>query len=271
MANKSALINSFFIIIIVLMSSKIVYANNLSKSIINNIEVYQITDIISTYTTYFDKSDINRYKNIEISAKKINGEMIMPGEIFSFNEVVGPRTKEAGYKEAIEIINGEFVQGIGGGVCQVSSTLYNSVLLANLEIIERDNHSRPVAYIPMGRGATVYYNYIDFKFRNNSGSPIIIISRIVNNKLTITILGKDKGEYVEIITSAEKVLDPKVIKEVDKKLPSGAEEIIDPGAKGFEILVRRVVKKGNKIIKNEFVSKDIYSPKDTIIKINPKN
>ncbi|PRX26188.1 surface rod structure-forming protein G [Orenia metallireducens] len=270
MSNKSTLINSLFIIM-VLISSKIVYANSLDKSIINNIEVYQLTDIISTYTTYFDKGEMNRYKNIAISSKKINGQLIMPGEIFSFNEVVGPRTKDAGYKEAIEIINGEFVQGIGGGICQVSSTLYNSVLLANLEIIERDNHSRPVSYIPMGRGATVYYNYIDFKFRNNSDSPIIIIAKIVKNKLTITVLGKDKGEYVEIITSAKKVLKPKVLREIDRGLPSGTEEIVEPGAKGFEILVRRVVKKGNKIIKNEFVSKDIYSPKDTIIKINPKN
>jgi len=254
-----------------LISSKIVYANSFDKSIINNIEVYQLTDIISTYTTYFDRGDINRSTNISISAQKINGKLIMPEEIFSFNKVVGPRTKEAGYQEATEIINGEFVQGVGGGVCQVSSTLYNSVLLADLEIVERDNHSRPVAYVPLGRGATVYYNYIDFKFRNNGDSPILIIAKVVKNKLTITFLGKDKGEYVEIITSAKKVIKPKVVRQIDRDLPLGSEKIIAHGNKGFEVLVRRVVKKGNKIIKNEFVSKDIYSPKDTIIKINPKN
>jgi vancomycin resistance protein YoaR len=114
-----------------------------------------ISTLWSSFTTAFDSSDANRTANIRLSARRINGHIVYPGQCFSFNQVVGPRDREHGFKEALEIVDGEFVPGIGGGVCQVSSTLYNAVLLANLPIAERTNHSKPLGYVGLGRDATV--------------------------------------------------------------------------------------------------------------------
>ena len=121
---------------------------------------------ISTYSTKYDVSNTNRTKNLELSAEKINGTVLMPGEEFSYNQVVGKRTVEAGYKNAKIYSGGQVVDGLGGGICQISSTLYNAVLMADLEITERRNHYFKTSYVPAGRDATVVWGSIDFKFKN---------------------------------------------------------------------------------------------------------
>ncbi|TDX49303.1 VanW family protein [Orenia marismortui] len=271
MFKKTNIICFIFLILFLFVFSRNIFADFKKDRVIDNIKKYELNNIVATYTTYFNKADINRYNNIKLASEQISGRLIMPNEIFSFNKIVGPRIKSRGYKEALEIINGKFVKGIGGGVCQVSSTLYNSILLADLKVIERNKHSLPVSYVPLGRGATVYYGQIDFRFKNNTKYPIMIMANLVNNQLTLAVLGKANENTVEIITTKSKVLSPKVIREVDKSLELGSRKVLQSGKKGFEVLVRRLVKKGDKIIKDEFISKDIYSPRDTIIKINPKN
>jgi vancomycin resistance protein YoaR len=138
------------------------------KITVDNLTNAGIHEMLSSYTTVFKNEDANRTDNIKLAALKTNGTLLYPGSIFSFNEIVGPREKECGFKEALEIVDGEFVPGIGGGICQVSSTLYNAVLLANLDIVERSNHSRPLSYVPLGQDATVAYDALDFKFSNNT-------------------------------------------------------------------------------------------------------
>lgn len=145
---------------------------------------------IAQYTTYFDSSQVNRTVNIQLAAKAIDGKMLAPGERFSFNETVGERTAEKGYKEAIIIEGDVFTPGLGGGICQVSSTLCNAVLLANLEIMERHPHSLPISYVPPGQDATVAWPVLDFKFRNSSGSYLLIRSFIDENSLTFKIYKK---------------------------------------------------------------------------------
>ncbi|MFO7820194.1 MAG: VanW family protein [Halanaerobacter sp.] len=235
------------------------------------IKKYNLRSVLATHTTYFKNSDKERSSNIKLAAQKIDGRVIKAGDSFSFNQVVGPRTKERGFKESAEIVNNEYVTGVGGGVCQVSSTLYNSVLFAGLEIIERKNHSRPVTYVPLGRGATVYYDLIDFKFKNNFSHPIMIMAKVVDKQLTITLLGKDPGIDVKVVTSAPQTIDPEVIEKSDSDLEQGNKEVVQKSKVGYKVRTRRVIKSDSKIIEDELISEDIYPPINKIIKVNPQH
>ena len=235
------------------------------------IKKYNLRSILATHTTYFKSSDKQRSLNIKLAAQKIDGRVIKAGEVFSFNQIVGPRTKGRGFKESVEIVNNKYVTGVGGGVCQVSSTLYNSVLFAGLEIIERKNHSRPVTYVPLGRGATVYYDLIDFKFKNNFSHPIMIMAKVVNKQLTITLLGKDLGIDVKVVTSAPQTIDPKVIKKPDANLDKGSKKIVQKSRVGYKVITRRIIRSGSKVIENKLISQDIYPPINKIVKVNPQH
>lgn len=141
--------------------------------------------LIGKYGTKFDPGNVNRTTNMKLASQAINGIILMPGEKFSFNEVVGPRTAERGYKVAGVIVKGEFTEGIGGGICQVSSTLYNSVDEAGLKMVQVNHHSAEVTYVPKGRDATVSWGGPDFKFRNNLNKPVMIKIKLAGPYLTV--------------------------------------------------------------------------------------
>ncbi|WLV25600.1 VanW family protein [Aciduricibacillus chroicocephali] len=142
---------------------------------------------IGSYTTYFPDRNKERTLNIKLAAKAIDSHVVFPGEQFSFNKVVGERTEERGYERAPVIIKGEFAEDIGGGICQVSSTLFNAVNLQGIKIIERYMHSRDVSYVPPGKDATVSWNGPDFVFVNSYNEPILIRASANNGKMHITI------------------------------------------------------------------------------------
>ncbi len=145
---------------------------------------------LGTATTSFARSNRNRSTNIELATKACNGYILKPGETFSFNTVVGKRTKERGYKEAGVYVNGQTDTGIGGGICQVSSTLFNAALESNMTITARRAHSLPVSYLPKGRDAAVSWGGPEFKFKNPYKFPVMIGTYYdKNGKLTMSILG----------------------------------------------------------------------------------
>ncbi|OLN28090.1 cell wall-binding repeat-containing protein [Desulfosporosinus metallidurans] len=148
---------------------------------------------ISQYSTNFDSSQANRTENIRLAAKALDGTLLAPGERFSFNGSVGERTAEAGYKEALIIEGDIFTPGLGGGVCQVSSTLYNAVIIANLEILEKHRHTLPISYVPPGQDATVAFPALDFKFRNSLDTSVLIRSTVQGNTLTFQLYRKSKN------------------------------------------------------------------------------
>lgn len=148
---------------------------------------------IAVYSTHFDSNLVNRTVNIRLAATALDGKLLAPGERFSFNESVGQRTTEAGFKEAMIIEGNTYIPGIGGGICQVSSTLYNAALLAHLEIVERHSHSLPVDYVPSGQDATVSYPNLDFKFRNSTDAHLLIRSIVDSNTLTIKLFRRAKN------------------------------------------------------------------------------
>lgn len=161
---------------------------------------------LASYTTSYGGSTSNRCANIKNAASKIDGKILAPGEVFSFNGTVGKRSVANGFFTATEYANGAAVQGIGGGTCQVSSTLYNAVLYSDLSIVSRTEHMFPVGYCPLGQDATVADSGIDFKFSNNTDYPIKISAVTTGYSITVSIIGTQRDEpvTVKIVNSATK-------------------------------------------------------------------
>ncbi|HZG70618.1 MAG TPA: VanW family protein [Chondromyces sp.] len=153
------------------------------------------TQKIGNYVTYFNATNKERSHNISLAAKSINNHVVFPGETFSFNEVVGKRTAEKGYMRAPVIIRGELSEGLGGGICQVSSTLFNAVNNARMHIVERYSHSRTVPYVPPGRDAAVSWYGPDFRFKNKYNQPILIQAKTYGGSISIIISSSDVVNY----------------------------------------------------------------------------
>jgi len=226
---------------------------------------------LGTYSTSIENKEENTIYNIRLSSEVINGILVKPQEIFSFNKYVGPAEKADGYKESTIIANGVFVNGYGGGICQVSSTLYNASLLANLPIVERYNHSvygEATKYVPLGQDAAIFYGFKDLRFKNNSDHAIVIFSKVFRDTLQVSIFGgnEDKAE-VEIISKDKKVIDYQIIREKDPKLKANQEIIVQEGVPGYQIKTYRIVRKDGEE-KIEFLAEDTYKSVPMIIKEN---
>ena len=229
--------------------------------------------LISAYTTTTTK-DKNRNSNIELSAKAINGKTVLPGEIFSFNGATGERTAEKGYKEAPAIAGGQSKDEVGGGVCQTSSTLFNAVVRADLEIIERNPHAWPSSYIEKGFDATVNYPGLDMRFRNNTEWPIFIIAGYSDRKITVNIYGYSLGKDVRID------LESKLIKTIPK--PSGVNHVINtdlaPGEskktvsarEGYVVETWKIWYRGNQEEKRELLFTTTYKAYQETVEYNPR-
>lgn len=227
---------------------------------------------ISKYITRYDESNINRSTNIKLASEKINGTILMPGETFSYNKTVGERTIKAGYKEAAVYMGGKVVDGIGGGICQVSSTLYNAVLDANLEIIERRNHYFITGYVSASRDATVSYGSIDFKFKNTRTYPIKIECISQNGICMISIYGiKEDTEYEIVIEDKITEVIPYNTKYVKtNKLEKGIENEIQKGVNGYKSEAYRILRLNGKVISKTLLSKDSYNPLERIVEQGTK-
>jgi vancomycin resistance protein YoaR len=150
------------------------------------------TKLIGHYITYFNSANKERTHNISLAADAINNHVVFPGEIFSFNKVVGKRTASRGYQPAPIIVRGELSEGIGGGICQVSSTLFNAADRSGLKILERYSHSKQVPYVPPGRDATVSWYGPDFTFKNKHSQPILIRAKTYPGKMVVLIYSSDE-------------------------------------------------------------------------------
>lgn len=158
-------------------------------------------NLLSQYSTKYSTRDQKRTTNLKLAANKINGTVLMPGETFSYNKVVGERTIAAGYQEAPIYVSGKVVDGLGGGICQITTTLYNAVVYANLDIVERSNHQFVPSYAPASRDATVVYGSIDFKFKNNRDYPIKIVCSVQNGIANFQIYGLKTDNDYEVTIS----------------------------------------------------------------------
>lgn len=222
---------------------------------------------LGTFTTIYDASNKNRSNNVQLASEKINGTVIMPGETFSYNQIVGKRTIEAGFKEAGAYAGGQVIQEVGGGICQVSSTLYNAVLYANLEIVERSNHYFQSSYVDAGRDATVSWGTVDFKFKNNRTYPIKVEASSKNGVCKVTIKGiNEETEYEVVISSKITSIIQKSTKyEEDSSLESTVEKVTQEGHNGCTSQAYKTLKLNGVTISTELLSSDYYHALDKII------
>ena len=229
--------------------------------------------LISAYTTNTTK-DKNRNTNIELSARAISGITVQPDEIFSFNGATGERTAAKGYKEAPAISGGQSKDEVGGGVCQTSSTLFNAVVRADLEIIERNAHAWPSSYIEKGFDATVNWPGLDFKFRNNTNQPIFIVAGYSNRQVTVNIYGMSLGPGVKIDLESELIRtlpQPEGINYViNTSLAPGETKKTVTGRKGYEVNTWKVWYQGNREIKREVLFKTTYKAYQETVEYNPQ-
>lgn len=194
-------------------------------------------DLLSSFSTKYSVRATARTTNLKLAASKINGTVLMPGETFSYNKVVGARTIAAGYKEAPIYVSGEVVDGLGGGICQITSTLYNAVVYANLDIVERTNHQFVPSYVTASRDATVVYGSLDFKFKNNRNYPIKINCSVSNGIANFQIFGlKQDDDYDVEISSYE----------------------TGRTATAIYSEAYKILKKDGKVVNKQLLSKDTY-------------
>lgn len=234
-------------------------------------ELAKIKEVMMTFTTHFPARQADRNNNIRTASGKINGTILMPGEVFSFNTTVGKRTIDNGFREAGVYKNGRHDRGVGGGICQVSTTLYNCALLSNMQIVERRNHSLPVAYVPLGRDATVDFGSIDFRFKNIYSTPIAISAEFVPGSLTFRLLGvKDPSLKVEIIGGPVKswANGMKMVK--DPSLPAGKQVVEDKGGSGRSVYTWRLVYRNGKLEKKEPLGQSLYPGAPALVRVGTR-
>lgn len=221
---------------------------------------------ISGFTTYFDPRNAPRVANIDRMATAIDGRLLRPGEVFALNAATGPRTPENGYQEAQVIVEGELVPGIGGGVCQVATTLFNSVFNAGLEVEERSNHSLYISKYPIGRDAMVNYGVQDLRFKNDTEYGLLLRATVTSKAMVVNIYSSSLGRTVETTQSDRRNPKPATTKYIDDPtLPAGQEVVVEEGSPGFDITVTRKVKQDNQVLHEDtFVSK--YRPWKRIIR-----
>lgn len=231
----------------------------------------RINGVIGEFTTSFKGSSKGRIENIRLSSNAISNKLILPGEELSYNNLTGPRSTQSGYQEANVIIGGELTPGLGGGVCQTSTTMYNALLLSDITILERHPHSIPANYVPYGQDAAVAYGYLDLKFRNDFNFPIYTYAKVVGDSVYIYIYGDTKSKDYTV----------KIKPEIVEKIFANNEEIFDstliPGTKidvqkgrtGYKVKTYKSIIKDGKVISKKQITTDHYRKKDYIYKIGP--
>jgi vancomycin resistance protein YoaR len=222
----------------------------------------KVTDLIGTYSTTYSANAAGRNENLRVGCANIDGTVIAPGEVFSMNVGLGPQTYANGYKDAGVYVNGKVEQGVAGGVCQVTSTLYNAVILAELEVVERYPHSMTVGYVPLGRDAAVAGDYKDLKFRNDTEYPVYLEAYARDGKVVCNLYGHeihDAGHKVDF----EMVFDgtiPKPAEKVtqDATKPEGYRQVTYTGKTGSKVSTYKIITENGKQISKEWFSSSTY-------------
>lgn len=226
-------------------------------------------DLISTFSTKYNAGNADRTTNLRLAANKINGTVLLPNEEFSYNAVVGERTINAGYKMAATYSNGAVVDGLGGGICQISSTLYDAVVMANLKITTRRNHQFVTSYVPAGKDATVVWGSQDFKFVNSRKYPVRITASVQGGVATVQVWGiKEDVEYDISIETKKIATIPPVTETIqDASLPAGQQKVVQAGSNGSKVEAYKVTKLNGQIVSTTLLSRDTYNAMKRIVRV----
>lgn len=227
-------------------------------------------DVLASTSTRLNTGNADRTSNVTLAAKNMNGTILNPGEEFSYNGVVGPRTAERGFKAAGAYSNGQLIDEVGGGVCQPSSTLYMAVLRADLEVTERSNHSMTVAYTPLGQDATVSYGSLDFKFKNNTDYPIKLVTVREGSEMKVTILGtKVDDKTVRLETDVLETLEPQTVEKTDSSLSPGEKKVEQSAVTGYKTITYKYVTVNGQTTK-EVANRSSYRKRDKVVLVGPE-
>jgi len=225
---------------------------------------------IIEFSTSFSTSGEGRSHNVTAAALALNDTLLQPGEVFEYGKIVAKAEKEYGYKEAPVILRGKLTPGIGGGICQVSSTLYNAALLSGLEIVERRNHSLPVSYLPRGLDATFASGFVNFKFRNSTGKQLLIRTVVQDKTVTVKMFGTmDERVSYKTETAQLKINPPKTAYVADNTVALGKQVQLQKGENGYVVEAFLVKEIDGKFSERKKLSKDTYRTQDTLIAVHP--
>ena len=223
------------------------------------------------FSTDFSTSSAERKSNIALAAKAINGTILDAGEEFSFNDTVGKRSEQRGYKNAKIISDGNFVEGVGGGVCQVSTTLYNAALLSGLTVTEYHPHTLAVSYVKSSFDAMVSYGSCDLKFKNTTDSPVYIRAACNSGELTVTVYGKKLDCVYERESVVDQTIKPKILKTLDQSLSEGEYVVVTHPKDGVKSCGYLIKKQNGKVVWRKLIRKDSYKAVDGVIKVGSDN
>ncbi|MBO8434584.1 MAG: VanW family protein [Tyzzerella sp.] len=239
-------------------------------------ENMKATTLIGSYSTSFTNGpgSEGRNENLRLACASVNGTLIAPGQVFSMNATLGPQTYANGYKDAGVYVNGKVEQGVGGGVCQVTTTLYNAVINAELDIVERSNHSLTVAYVPMGMDAAIAGTYKDLKFKNSTDYPVYLEAYLSGNKIITNVYGNEihgSGHTVKYVTEyvgsipkpAEKVTN-------DPNLPEGERVVTYTGKVGHKVNTYKVVYENGQEVSRKLFNTSTYRATADEVKVGTK-
>jgi vancomycin resistance protein YoaR len=248
-------------------SARLVFAPRPPKRTAKELAGVKFDAVLGWFETRYDRSQKAQARtyNLGIAASKLDGHVLLPDEIFDFNEVVGPRDEANGYKVASVIAEGELVDGIGGGTCQVSGTLHGAAFFAGLGIVERYPHTRPSSYIKLGLDATVVYPTINFRIKNTYPFPVVLHQTVKNGIVRAEILGPSRSRTVTLV---RRILDSIPYEEVerpDKTLPSGERVLGQRGVAGFKVRRYRIVRDGPHAVRERW--DDLYPPTPQIVRV----
>lgn len=243
------------------------------EATIKSEDLNKITGVISSYSSKYSNTGDGRVKNMEIAAGIVNGTIVMPGEEFSYNALIGDTTPEKGYEKANTYVGNEIVPDYGGGICQVSTTLYRAVMRANIRSTERTNHSLTVSYSEPGLDATVANPYLDYKFVNTYDFPIYIQGSVSGGVVNFSIYGNVEemgNKTYDLVNEILEKYDPEVKYEEDSTMEEGTEKVVSYGMPGYKANSYLVTYENGVEVNRELISTDVYMTTDTVIKKGTK-
>ena len=231
---------------------------------ITSADLDQINSVLGAKSSYVNGTTA-RLGNIRIAASHINGTLLKPGDVFSYNEIVGPRDEDSGYREAPILVRGRHDKGIAGGICQTSGTLFNAVLRSGLKIVQREHHSTPIGYLPIGLDATVSYGSLDFKFKNDTDAPVYVAASLNGRELTFTLFGKENpGREITMVRGSYSRTGASYETQADPRKPVGYRRVVEPGTGGCRVTWYRIIKENGQVVHRDVIS-SYYSPHPGVV------
>ncbi len=230
-----------------------------------------INGVIGEFSTSFKGSAYGRIENIKVSSKALSDRLLLPGDQLSYNNTVGPIKREFGYLEAPVIVAGDLTPGLGGGVCQTSTTLYNALLLADMKILQRSPHSVAPTYVSKGQDAAVFSGYLDLVFKNEFDFPVYTHSKVVGDRLYFYIYGdtRKKDYTVKIEPEILERIDYNVRETLDETIEPGGRELVQDGRTGYKVRTYKSIIKNGKVVEKIPITSDYYRERDYVYKIGP--